>query len=142
MKCTAEDVDRIVARNIRRLRKRTGVTQTALAAALNVTFQQVQKYERASNRVSAGRLYCIADFLGVDIGAMFTGLEIGSAMDPLQPLGRDALEAASLYHAVPSRAVRIAVIEMLRAVAVSGPSHMNANVECAAPAGDDTTSAD
>lgn len=123
MNASAEEVDRVVGRNIRRFRKRMGITQTALAVALDVTSQQVQKYERASNRVSAGRLYCIAQFLGVDIRVMFNGLELGNERDPLMPLGRDALEVGTLYHAVPSRTLRSAVIELLRAVSPANTPH-------------------
>src|SRR5437868_3665432 len=56
-----EDLE--IGQKIRALRVAKGVSQTTLGEALGVTFQQVQKYERGSNRVSAGRLQKIAHML-------------------------------------------------------------------------------
>lgn len=53
-------VDIHVGKRIRARRKLLGISQEALADALGLTFQQVQKYERAANRVSASKLYDIA----------------------------------------------------------------------------------
>lgn len=50
------------------------VSQRAVADALGVTFQQMQKYELGSNRISASRLYAAADALGRPIGWFFEGL--------------------------------------------------------------------
>ena len=53
-----------------------GLSQTALANQLGVTFQQVQKYEKGVNRVGAGRLTKIAEVLGVPVGTFFSGKEV------------------------------------------------------------------
>jgi transcriptional regulator with XRE-family HTH domain len=50
-----------------------GMTQTELGAELGVTFQQVQKYEKGTNRVGSGRLYQIAEILEVPVTAFFEG---------------------------------------------------------------------
>ncbi len=55
-------------------RRMLGVSQERLAEALGLTFQQVQKYERGANRVSASKLYDIARFLSVPIAYFFEGL--------------------------------------------------------------------
>ena len=55
-------------------RKMLGVSQERLAEALGLTFQQVQKYERGSNRVSASKLYEIARFLSAPVSYFFEGL--------------------------------------------------------------------
>lgn len=52
-----------------------GYNQADLAEALGVTFQQVQKYEKGANRVSASRLWDISRFLEIEIGYVFKGLE-------------------------------------------------------------------
>ena len=57
-------VDKLVGRNIRVLRLAKGLSQTELADALGVTFQQVQKYEKGTNRVGSGRLLKISGILG------------------------------------------------------------------------------
>jgi transcriptional regulator with XRE-family HTH domain len=62
-----------VGRNIRIYRLQRGLTQTELADQLELTFQQVQKYEKGTNRVGSGRLLKIATFLGVPVTALFKG---------------------------------------------------------------------
>lgn len=68
-------VDVHVGQRIRARRRIIGVSQSTVAAALGVTFQQVQKYEIASNRVSASALFEIAQVLRVAPGYFFDGLE-------------------------------------------------------------------
>lgn len=63
------DVD--VAKRVRALRLRRGLSQNELSDALGVTFQQVQKYERGANRISAGRLFRIAKVLDVPVTFFF-----------------------------------------------------------------------
>jgi transcriptional regulator with XRE-family HTH domain len=55
-------------------RKMLGVSQERLAEALGLTFQQVQKYERGANRISASKLYDIARFLSAPVSYFFEGL--------------------------------------------------------------------
>lgn len=71
-----DPVDVEVGHRIRIERLARGLSQTALANQLGVTFQQVQKYEKGVNRVGAGRLTKIAEVLGVPVGAFFSGKEV------------------------------------------------------------------
>ncbi|WP_366941783.1 helix-turn-helix domain-containing protein [Asticcacaulis sp.] len=71
-----------VAGRIRLRRGLRGMSQSDLARALGITFQQVQKYERGSNRVSVGKLYRLADILDVPLVFFFDGLE-GAGMPRL-----------------------------------------------------------
>ena len=68
-------VDKLVGRNIRVFRLAKGLSQTALADALGVTFQQVQKYEKGINRVGSGRLLKMSTILGVKITEFFEGTD-------------------------------------------------------------------
>jgi transcriptional regulator with XRE-family HTH domain len=68
-----QPLDLILARNIRIRRLNKGISQTALASRIGVTFQQVQKYERGANRVSASRLFRIAQVLDAPVGVFFDG---------------------------------------------------------------------
>lgn len=68
-------VDQQVGRNIRKLRKDRGESQETLAAALGLTFQQVQKYERGANRVSASKLVAIAKHYQVPVALFFEGID-------------------------------------------------------------------
>ena len=76
-----DPVDVEVGHRIRIERLARGLSQTALANQLGVTFQQVQKYEKGVNRVGAGRLTKIAEVLGVPVGTFFAGKEILDSED-------------------------------------------------------------
>jgi len=67
-------VDRHVGRRLAERRLELGYSQSELANALGLTFQQVQKYEKGTNRVSASKLWAAAAFLGVEVSFFFDGL--------------------------------------------------------------------
>ena len=71
---TPNPIDMHVGGRIRARRRIIGVSQGVLAESLGLTFQQVQKYERGANRVSASKLYEIARKLQVSIAYFFDGL--------------------------------------------------------------------
>src|SRR5262245_34434705 len=71
-----DPVDVEVGHRIRIERLARGLSQTALANQLGVTFQRVPKYEKGVNRVGAGRLTKIAEVLGVPVSTFFTGKEV------------------------------------------------------------------
>ena len=68
----ANEVDVAVGARIRNLRLRKKLSQEEVGRRLNVSFQQVQKYEKGTNRVGAGRLSELATILDVPIGAFFS----------------------------------------------------------------------
>jgi transcriptional regulator with XRE-family HTH domain len=72
---TASDIDAYVGQRMRRRREALGISQGRLGRHLGLTFSQVQKYEKGTNRIGAGRLYQIAGFLGVPPGYFFAGLD-------------------------------------------------------------------
>ncbi|MEP4980915.1 helix-turn-helix transcriptional regulator [Ascidiaceihabitans sp.] len=86
----AHIVDTHVGKRIRQRRWLIGMTQQKLAELVGIKFQQIQKYETGANRVSASRLWDIAEALGVPVGFFFEGLE---------PAGSEAAEAGIM---VPS----------------------------------------
>jgi transcriptional regulator with XRE-family HTH domain len=65
------EVDVEVGRRIRMQRMNLGMSQTELAKAIGITFQQVQKYEKGANRVGAGRLSEIATALDMPVASFF-----------------------------------------------------------------------
>jgi transcriptional regulator with XRE-family HTH domain len=65
-------MDRIIGRRIRASREAVGLGQVALAGAVGITFQQIQKYESGKNRVAAARLFEICRVLKVPIASMFS----------------------------------------------------------------------
>jgi transcriptional regulator with XRE-family HTH domain len=74
-------VDRHVGSRVRLRRMLLGLSQEKLGEALGLTFQQVQKYEKGTNRIGASRLQQIAQFLKVDIAYLFEGLS-GDTQQP------------------------------------------------------------
>ena len=74
---TASEIDQLVGDRIRQRRILMGLTQDQLGAALGISYQQVQKYETGANRVSAGRLYLIAQRLEVRPGWFFDPVATG-----------------------------------------------------------------
>lgn len=71
---TPNPIDLHVGARVRMRRKFLGVSQERLAQALGLTFQQVQKYERGTNRISASKLFEIARFLEAPVSYFFQGL--------------------------------------------------------------------
>ena len=70
----SETIDIHLGRRLRRRRRLLGLTQQQLAAACGVRFQQIQKYECAANRMSAARIYKLAEVLEVPVGYFYEGL--------------------------------------------------------------------
>ncbi len=68
---SATEADRTIGGRVATLRIAQGLSQTALGDAIGVSFQQVQKYEKGCNRISAGRLQIIADLLKVPVETFF-----------------------------------------------------------------------
>jgi transcriptional regulator with XRE-family HTH domain len=106
------DVD--VGKRIRARRLFLGMNQSALAAALGLTFQQVQKYEHGANRVSASRLSAIADVLGVPVSFFFIE---GPAQHDARMEQSEAIELVRYYYAIPDARVRQQFLQMIKAVA-------------------------
>jgi transcriptional regulator with XRE-family HTH domain len=70
----ADDIDVHLGRRLRRRRRLLGLTQQELARSCGVRFQQIQKYECAANRMSAARLWQLAEALEVPVAYFFEGL--------------------------------------------------------------------
>ena len=102
-------VDVHVGKRIRQWRWLTGMTQQKLAELVGIKFQQIQKYETGANRVSASRLWDIADALGVPVSFFFEGLKDeegadGPSVDGLPAdlmADKEAMELVRSYYAIP-----------------------------------------
>jgi transcriptional regulator with XRE-family HTH domain len=107
-----DPIDIIVGRNVRQLRARRRVSQLELGEALGLTFQQIQKYEKGTNRVSASKLHQIAVFLGVDISELFEGTGISRFTSRVE-LSPEAYELAVSFDRLSSIAGKQAVKTIL-----------------------------
>jgi transcriptional regulator with XRE-family HTH domain len=119
-------IDTHVGQRLCLLRKSAGVSQQKLAAQLGVTYQQVQKYEGGTNRVSTALLLRVAQSFGVPLDYFFAGIDALSASVP-HAGGADAgriadfatsaegLELLRAYLAVGEPAVRRKIVALLKA---------------------------
>jgi transcriptional regulator with XRE-family HTH domain len=97
-------VDAHVGKRVRHRRWMIGMTQQQLADKVGIKFQQIQKYETGMNRISASRLWDIADSLGVTIAFFFEGLAEGSQVAQAgvdMMADKEALELVRSYYAIP-----------------------------------------
>ncbi|MEM8592539.1 MAG: helix-turn-helix transcriptional regulator [Pseudomonadota bacterium] len=99
-------VDVHVGKRIRHRRWMVGMTQQQLAEQVGIKFQQIQKYETGMNRVSASRLWDIAETLGVPVSFFFVGLEgHGDEAEEAAPndmmADKEAMELVRSYYAIP-----------------------------------------
>ncbi len=111
-----QDIDRRVGARVRERRIMLGLTQQQLADLIGVTYQQAHKYERGINRVSAGRLYEIAQVLSVPVGYFFDGLE-GQASLAISPRERMCLELARNFAQIPNERHQEALSQLARVLA-------------------------
>lgn len=113
---TVTDEDKAIGTKIRFLRKSRQMSQTTLGEGVGVAFQQIQKYERGANRISASTLLAMADFFQVDIGYFFPDRqpnknEIQDAV--LSFLAEDyAKEVVTMFGSVPEK-VKKQIVDLM-----------------------------
>lgn len=120
----AHPVDLYVGARLRIRRKVLGLSQTQVAEALGITFQQIQKYERGSNRISASKLYDVASLLEAPVSYFFDGLsETSGGLDDgvAQRVTKfvstpEGLELAALFPRLDDRRLRRRVVDLVRAM--------------------------
>lgn len=109
--------DAHVGARLRARRQEMGLSQAELGRRLGVTFSQVQKYEKGSNRIGAGRLFRLSAILGVTIQYFFEGLDERAAPEPE---AIDSVELARLrdaYARIQSPQMRQALLSLASSMA-------------------------
>ncbi len=123
-------VDVHVGTRMRQRRTLLAMSQTKLGDAVGLTFQQIQKYERGSNRMGSSRLYEFAKVLDVPVSYFFDEMptsaqtgrgrkDIGGPATPLEPdplIKRETLELVRAYYKIREGRVRKHIFEMVKAV--------------------------
>ncbi|PZQ51569.1 MAG: transcriptional regulator [Rhodovulum sulfidophilum] len=107
---------------MRARREALGVSQGRLGRQLGLTFSQIQKYEKGSNRIGAGRLYQIAVFLNVPLSYFFEGLE-GATPEVLgtPPVRDEASELVDAFRAIAGQGTRQSVLALVRSLSGRPP---------------------
>ena len=114
-----------IGKRVRTLRLQRDMSQTELGNSLQVTFQQVQKYENGANRISAGRLQRIAEVLDVPVTFFYDGFGEAShsvkdaspkiEFDSLQSV--DAVRMLKAYSRIKPRGTRLQLLKLTEALA-------------------------
>lgn len=121
----ASEVDRHVGQRLRERREVLRISQGRLGRHLGLTFSQIQKYEKGSNRIGAGRLYQISAFLGVAPNYFYEGLKSDS---PLSDTDAPALSTVSpeevkalidAFSTISDRDTRASVLALVRSLNIS-----------------------
>jgi transcriptional regulator with XRE-family HTH domain len=130
---TLTDIDRRLGERMRERRLALGLTQTDIARALGVSFQQVQKFEKGRNRINAVQLGKIAERLGLSMGEFYgdASPQPGFAEPSQTPLGPAASDPArtaetmalvEAFLRIGDPAVRRALVDLARQIAAQGRS--------------------
>lgn len=109
---------------MRRRRESLGISQGKLGRHLGLTFSQIQKYEKGTNRIGAGRLYQIATFLGVQPSYFFDGLEgaDGRQTEEAGGLSRDEMQILNeAFNGIADVETRSSVLALVRQLATDSP---------------------
>lgn len=113
-------IDQHVGERIRLRRTERGLTQEQLAEALEVSYQQIQKYETGANRISAGRLFELAHKLGVEVGFFFEGLATDQEppATPLEHGGRQrsAIDLVRKFAQIQDPEIRAAIAGLVKTI--------------------------
>ncbi|MEO1322078.1 MAG: helix-turn-helix transcriptional regulator [Pseudomonadota bacterium] len=122
-------IDRIVGQRLRWRRRELKLTQEQLGEKLGLTFQQVQKYEKGVNRISAGRLFEMAQVLGITITYFYEGVDDmldtaqrfmvhESDRPPSLPvMDGEAMELVKAFQKIDDKLLRRSLLDTIRAAA-------------------------
>jgi len=123
-------IEKKIGLKIRRIRKNWGLSQIDLAERIGLSFQQIQKYEKGSTRISVMRLQQISEALGINITAFFEeekgalkvsdhALKYNSreeSIETFQPLDREEITLLKLFRKTRNKKVREGIIKQLRGI--------------------------
>jgi transcriptional regulator with XRE-family HTH domain len=126
-------VDVLVGRRVRLRRTLLGMSQEKLGDAIGLTFQQVQKYERGSNRIGSSRLWELSQVLDVPVGFFFEGRDgsdghadgtrepegDGAAATPDRIADRETMELVRAFRKIRDVAVRRRIYDLIKAMAAA-----------------------
>lgn len=127
-------IDAHVGKRLRLRRTLLGLSQEKLGESVELTFQQIQKYERGANRIGASRLFAISRVLDVPVGYFFEdmdedaakfaknsdsyeGLNDNSTSEDDKMAKRETLELVRAYYRIKDPAVRKRLFELTKSIA-------------------------
>ncbi|MDX2073942.1 MAG: helix-turn-helix transcriptional regulator [Alphaproteobacteria bacterium] len=128
-KISANEINAHIGKKLRLRRVELGLSQQGVAKLMNITFQQVQKYERGSNSLSAPRINQLAQAINVPTAYFFEGLDIAKHREiPVHSLeqlitnddaysDRELLELTKAFKNIKSQVIRKRLADLARVIA-------------------------
>ncbi|NKL33268.1 helix-turn-helix domain-containing protein [Rhizobium leguminosarum bv. viciae] len=118
-------IDVYVGNRVRVRRKTLGMTQNGLAELLGITFQQIQKYEKGTNRIGASRLQRISEILRVPVGFFFENGGSGPSDTATSELNsflssKEGLALNKAFIAIEDPNIRQKLVALAKSLAVAG----------------------
>jgi transcriptional regulator with XRE-family HTH domain len=117
---TGNPIDRVVGQRVRLLRLQRQMSQTDLAEQLGLTFQQLQKYEKGTNRISASKLHMIAKVLNVKVAALFADTEDPSQADDVRTASTIDMALLTKIARIPDGKIKRGILELVTALSDTG----------------------
>ncbi len=119
-------IDVYVGKRMRMRRTLLGLSQAEVGESLNLTFQQIQKYEQGANRIGSSRLYDLSQILNIPITYFFEGMEAATYTNTLPDSSpvlrkdpaakRETIELVRAFSKIEDSAVRNSILEMINSV--------------------------
>jgi transcriptional regulator with XRE-family HTH domain len=127
-------IDVYVGNRVRVRRKTLGMTQNGLAELLGITFQQIQKYEKGTNRIGASRLQRISEILRVPVGFFFENGGAGPIDGQTSELNsflssKEGLALNKAFIAIEDPNIRQKLVALAKSLAVAGLSEIDAELQ-------------
>ena len=121
MKPRPDEIDVQVGNNLRSFRQFRELSQEELSYKLGVTMQQVQKYEKGINRISASRLYKASLALSVNIDDLYNGVNEGAAKKTNPKLGlleldKDTIKIISTYQKIGNKKIKKQILDLIQSM--------------------------
>ena len=114
----SQEIDKWVGRRISEIRREAGLSQSALAASLDLSFQQIQKYEAGQNRVSASRLYQLAQLFGCAVADFFPRPEVAAPSSAGTEDDKHYLAMMAAFPRIEDVNLRRSVLDIVEALAL------------------------
>ncbi len=110
-------IDQHVGKKLRRIREASGVSQQQLGDFLNISSQQIQKYEQGTNRVSASKLFACAQVLNVLVEYFFEEiLETGIVNNNMATASRGDVEMISFFSTIKDKKVKTEIKRFIKTI--------------------------
>lgn len=110
---TTLEIDKITGANLSNLRKGAGMSQTVLGKALGVTFQQIQKYEKGTNRMSISAAVSLCNAIGCSIDELLGGIEVNGEKS-IAPPDAQTMKVFNLFSKIKSEKTRKAIAGLVK----------------------------